>query len=81
MVLKSIDYLRTKGQDANGAYSPAAGPGLTALVTTAILQHGRTPADPVVAKSLKYLESFVRQDRGGGRKDRAGIPASAYTAP
>lgn len=61
---KAIDYLRTKGQAADGSYSAQAGPAVTALVTTAILQHGRSPNDPLVAKSLKYLEMFVHDDGG-----------------
>lgn len=66
---KAIDYLRTKGQGADGAYTPATGPAVTALVTTAILRHGRTANDPQVAKSLKYLESFVQDDGGLYQKD------------
>lgn len=61
---KSIDYLRSKGQAADGSFSGQSGPAITALVTTAILQHGRTPDDPLVSKSLKYLEKFVREDGG-----------------
>lgn len=64
MVSRAIDYLRTKGQTADGSYSPKAGPGVTAIVTAAILKHGRSPDDPLVAKSLKHLESFVQEDGG-----------------
>jgi squalene-hopene/tetraprenyl-beta-curcumene cyclase len=64
MVSKAIDYLRTKGKAEDGSYSAAAGPAVTALVTTAILKHGRSPDDPVVANSLKYLEKFVQEDGG-----------------
>ena len=64
MVSKAIDYLRTKGQADDGSYSAQAGPAVTALITTAILEHGRSPDDPVVAKSLKYLEQFVQEDGG-----------------
>jgi squalene-hopene/tetraprenyl-beta-curcumene cyclase len=64
-VTKGIDYLRTKGQAADGSYSAASDPiGITALVTTAILRNGRSPQDPLVAKSLKYLEKFVQPDGG-----------------
>jgi len=63
-VQKGIDYLRTKGQSADGAYSGNVGPGVTAIVTTAILRNGRTADDPLVAKSLKYLEGFVQPDGG-----------------
>ncbi len=64
MVAKAIDYLRTKGQTDNGAFSPQASPAITSLVTTAILRHGRTPDDPTVAKSLKYIEGFIQPDGG-----------------
>lgn len=64
LVTKGIDYLKTKGQAPDGSYSAQAGPGVTALITTAILRQGRSPDDPVVAKSLKHLEGFVREDGG-----------------
>ena len=63
-VAKAVDYLRTKGQAPDGSYSKQSGPAITALVTTAILRNGRGPDDPVVAKSLKYLSGFVRDDGG-----------------
>jgi squalene-hopene/tetraprenyl-beta-curcumene cyclase len=63
-VQKGIDFLRTKGQAADGSFSAAAGPGITAIDTTAILANGRTADDPLVAKSLKYLEGFVQADGG-----------------
>jgi len=61
---KGIAYLTTKGRAADGSYSASAGPGLTALVTTAFLRHGRTANDPLVAESLAYLEQFVQEDGG-----------------
>lgn len=64
-VTKGIDYLRSKGQAADGSYSASSDPiGITALVTTAILRNGRSPQDPMVAKSLSYLEKFVQPDGG-----------------
>lgn len=64
VVTRAIDYLRSKGQAEDGSYSAQAGPGVTALVVTAILRHGRSPDDPAVAKGLKYLESKVAEDGG-----------------
>lgn len=63
-VTKAVEYLRTKGQAADGSYSAAAGPAVTALVTTAVIRSGRTLQDPLVAKSLAYLEGFVQPDGG-----------------
>ena len=36
-VEKAIDYLRTKGQAADGSFSPQVGPAVTAIVVRAML--------------------------------------------
>jgi squalene-hopene/tetraprenyl-beta-curcumene cyclase len=59
---QAISFLATKAQSPNGSYAAHAGPGVTAIVATAIMRHGRTPDDPMVAHSLKYLEGFVQPD-------------------
>jgi squalene-hopene/tetraprenyl-beta-curcumene cyclase len=53
-----------KAQAADGSFSAQAGPGVTAVVADALLRLGRTPNDPVVAKSLKFLEGFAQPDGG-----------------
>ena len=63
-VQRAIDFLRTKAQAPDGSYAGFTGPGVTAVVTTGILRNGRTPNDPLVAKSLKYLEGVVQPDGG-----------------
>src|SRR4051812_26596238 len=63
-VTQGIDYLATKGQAPDGSYSSNVSPAVTALVTAGIVRSGRTADDPVVAKSLKYLEGFVQPDGG-----------------
>ncbi len=63
-VSKAIEFLRKKGQAEDGSFSKQAGPAVTALVATAVLRHGRSPEDPLVAKSLAYLKGFVREDGG-----------------
>lgn len=63
-VTRAVDYLKTKGQAPDGSYSKQSGPAITALVTTGILRSGRGPDDPAVAKSLKFLSTFVRADGG-----------------
>jgi squalene-hopene/tetraprenyl-beta-curcumene cyclase len=68
-VERAIAYLQTKGQASDGSYSAASGPGVTALVTTAILRHGRTADEEPVAKGLEYLEGFVREDGGIYQED------------
>ena len=60
---RGIRFLRSM-QDDDGSYSAELGPGITALVTTSLLRHGLSEKDPVVAKSLRYLEQFVRDDGG-----------------
>lgn len=63
-VTKAVEYLRVTGQAADGSFSSQTGPAVTALVTTALLKSGRSPDDPLVAKSLKYLEGFIQPDGG-----------------
>ncbi len=63
-VSKAIDYLLTKGQAEDGSYSSHAGIGVTSLVTTALLRHGRTVHDPAVAASLKLIEASAQPDGG-----------------
>lgn len=60
----AIDYLQRKGQSGDGSYSSYAGTGVTSLVTTALLRHGRTPRDPQVARGLNYVRRFVQPDGG-----------------
>jgi squalene-hopene/tetraprenyl-beta-curcumene cyclase len=61
---RALRFLETKGQAADGAYAGATGIGVTAVVTTGILRNGRSPSDPLVARSLKYLEGYVQPDGG-----------------
>src|SRR3569623_2787748 len=64
VVGKAIEFLRQRGQAEDGSFSKLAGPAVTALVTTAVMRHGRSPDDPLVAKALKYLQGLVREDGG-----------------
>ncbi len=66
---RAIAFLRDKAQAPDGSYAAASGPGVTAVVTAAILRHGRTPSDPLVAKSLTYLKGFVQPDGAVSLKD------------
>jgi len=66
---RAIQFLKTKGQAPDGSYAGYTGPGVTGVVTVAVLKHGRSADDPVVAKSLKYLKGFVRPDGGIYKKD------------
>lgn len=61
---KAINFLLTKGRDADGSYSKSSGPALTALAVTSLLRHGVPVDEPRLAESLKYLEGF-RQNDGG----------------
>ncbi|MGD9647525.1 MAG: prenyltransferase/squalene oxidase repeat-containing protein [Pirellulales bacterium] len=63
MTSRAIEFLAT-AQTPDGAFSPQAGPAVTALVTAGILKSGRTADDPLVARSLKYLQTFAHEDGG-----------------
>jgi squalene-hopene/tetraprenyl-beta-curcumene cyclase len=61
---KAAAYLKTsQGQD--GSFSPQrAGPGISAVAASGLLRNGQSPDDPVVAKTLAYLEKSVQKDGG-----------------
>ena len=68
MVDKAVAYLKTK-QNKDGSFAPRlAGPGVSAVVAAALLRNGVKPDDPLLAKTLKYLEKKVKPD--GGVYDR-----------
>jgi squalene-hopene/tetraprenyl-beta-curcumene cyclase len=61
---KAVDYLK-KHQGPDGSFSPKlGGPGISALVVAGLLRNGYNPSDPVVAKTLGYLERSVKKDGG-----------------
>src|SRR6187399_608591 len=64
MVARAIEFLSSKGQAADGSFSKQVGIGVTALAATALLRHGRSPDDPVVANALKFILENV-QPTGG----------------
>jgi len=63
LVARGIAFLAAE-QDEDGSYSSFAGTGVTSLITTALLRNGRSPSDPLIARSLAYLQSQVH-DNGG----------------
>ena len=64
VVEKAVAYLKHR-QNPDGSFSPEiAGPGISALVVAGLLRNGYSPDDPVVAKTLDYLEKNVQKDGG-----------------
>ena len=63
MAGRGIRYLRGTQSD-DGSWSHHAGPAVTALVATALIRHGRSVDDPMLAKALGYLENHIRDDGG-----------------
>ncbi|MEM6798154.1 MAG: hypothetical protein AAF589_01445 [Planctomycetota bacterium] len=62
-VANVIQYTRT-AQSEDGSFSGQFGSGVTSLVTTGLLLHGRSPEEPVVARALASLEKHVQPDGG-----------------
>ncbi len=63
MIQRGASFLEAS-QDEDGSYSSFAGTGVTSLVTTALLRNGRTPSDPLIARSLEHLQTHVKPDGG-----------------
>lgn len=60
---RGLNYLRTT-QAGDGSWTTPSAVGVTGLVTTACLQSGLTPKDPMVAKALKNLAGYVQPNGG-----------------
>ena len=60
---EGVAYLRIV-QAEDGSWTSPQQPGITALVTTALLRSGVPADDPMIVKALSHLESF-QQDDGG----------------
>lgn len=63
LVAKGVQFLRGS-QAEDGSFSKEAGPGITALVATALLRNGHTTDDPTVAKAIDYVLENRRDDGG-----------------
>jgi len=57
-------FLLEKGQAPDGSFSKQLSPAVTALCTSALLEHGVPQADPKIQKSLAFLETQIRPDGG-----------------
>jgi squalene-hopene/tetraprenyl-beta-curcumene cyclase len=62
-VNRAVAYFE-QAQADDGSFSAGSGPGITAIVASALLRNGRTVNDPVVARALKYLEGHLHEDGG-----------------
>lgn len=60
---KAVGFLKLT-QSADGTWTTANVPGITALCVTSLLQSGVSADDPTVARGLKFLTSLVRDDGG-----------------
>lgn len=58
-------FLMEQGQNReDGSYSKQLGPAVTAMCTSALLDHGIPVTHPQVQKSLAYLEAAIKPDGG-----------------
>ena len=60
---RAIEFL-VKGKSQDGSLSSQIGIGPTAIATLGMLRSGRSPDDPQIAKSLKYLEEYAQENGG-----------------
>lgn len=60
---KGVEFLKTS-QAADGSWTTNRTPGISGLVVAALLDSGVKVDDPVVAKALQHLETYVQKDGG-----------------
>src|SRR5438552_1127390 len=76
MLDRAVAFLKQR-QGEDGSFAPKiAGPGVSALVAAALLRNGYGPDDPLVAKTLKYLEAKIQPDGGVYDKQLANYTTS-----
>lgn len=63
LVARGVEFLRNS-QDDDGSFSAHAGPGITAICTTALIRSGLPTDDPAVAAGIAYLLKHVQDDGG-----------------
>ncbi|WP_397570156.1 prenyltransferase/squalene oxidase repeat-containing protein [Schlesneria sp. T3-172] len=61
--LRGANFLKTS-QAADGSWTSPESPGISGLVTYALLESGVPADDPVLVKGLKHLQSFVQPNGG-----------------
>jgi squalene-hopene/tetraprenyl-beta-curcumene cyclase len=60
---RAIDFLRNTQAD-DGSWTTPYAPGITGLVTTALLRSGLPASDPAVKKGLEHLATHIQKDGG-----------------
>lgn len=60
---RGVEFLKL-AQAADGSWTSSEAPGITGLVTFALMAGGASPSDPAVVKALQHLESFTQPDGG-----------------
>src|SRR5215210_5817619 len=60
---KGVNFLKTT-QAEDGSWTSPTQPGISGMVVYSLLSSGVSVDDPVVAKGLKHLETFVQKDGG-----------------
>lgn len=64
VVKRGITFLANQ-QTPEGSFAPKlAGPGVSALVVAGLVRNGLSPKEPLVARTLTYLERQVQKDGG-----------------
>jgi squalene-hopene/tetraprenyl-beta-curcumene cyclase len=59
----AIEFLKTT-QSEDGSWTSPTAPGVTGLITAALLKAGVQPSDPTAEKALKHLTTFIQSDGG-----------------
>ncbi len=64
IVRQGIEYLRQRGQQDDGAFSPKIGIGVTALAATALIQNDVPLNDPMLSKAVALVANSAQPDGG-----------------
>ncbi len=71
-ITRATAFLIEQGQEPDGSFSPQAGPAVTALTVTALVESGISADHESVSRAVGYLLSF-RQPDGGIHRPESGV--------
>ena len=64
VVAKARDFLKTRQAEDGSFSTKLGGPGITALIAAGLVRNGVSADDPLVARTLAYLEKSIKKDGG-----------------
>jgi hypothetical protein len=64
VLVKAVEFLKSQQSDDGSFSAKRTGPGVSALIVAGLVRNGYSVKDPLVAKTLTYIEKKIQKDGG-----------------